>query len=100
MMWICISAVSSPRRPRRRVGETTLRLDPILLPRRAALPAETDDAYLRKVIAAGSFQNYERAHLNAIAATFAPKLPLPPSWSAAGARPPRRRARKFHVGYY
>ena len=45
----------------------------------AALPAETDDAYIRKVIAAGSFQNYERAHLNALAATFLPKLPgLPP----------------------
>ena len=42
----------------------------------AALPAEcqTDDAYLRKVIAAGSFQNYERTHLNAIAATFAAKF--------------------------
>ena len=49
---------------------------PILLRAGAALPAEcqTDDAYLRKVIAAGSFQNYERAHLNAIAATFAAKF--------------------------
>ncbi len=42
--------------------------------------SETDDAYLRKVIAAGGFRAYERNHLNALAATFAPKLPrcLPP----------------------
>ena len=55
---------------------------PILLRAGAALPAEcqTDDAYLRKVIAAGSFQNYERAHLNALAGIFAPKFSrlLPP----------------------
>ena len=46
----------------------------------ATLPAETEDDYLRKVIAAGSFRNYERAHLNALAGTFAPKFSrlLPP----------------------
>ena len=46
----------------------------------AALPAETEDDYLRKVIAAGSFRNYERAHLNALAGIFAPKFSrlLPP----------------------
>ena len=42
--------------------------------------AETDesDAYIQKVIAAGGIKNYERTHLNAIAATFIPKLPLLP----------------------
>jgi len=62
----------------------------------AALPAETDDAYIQKVIAAGSFQNYERAHLNAIVASFAPKLShlLPPELV-------RRVAEyAFHVGDY
>ena len=56
------------------------RLFPSLLRAGAALPAETDDAYLRKVIVAGGFRAYERTHLNALAATFAPKLPrcLPP----------------------
>ena len=29
-------------------------------------------------VAAGSLQNYERAHLDALAATFIPKLPLLP----------------------
>ena len=53
---------------------------PILLRAGAAFPAETDYAYLRKVIAAGGFRAYERTHLNALAATFSPKLPhcLPP----------------------
>ena len=70
------------------------RLYSVLLRAGAALPAETDDTYLRKVIAAGSFQNYERAHLNAIAATFAEKLPLPPELV-------RRVAEyAFHVGDY
>ena len=61
-----------------------------------SLPAETDDTYLRKVIAAGSFQNYERAHLNAIAATFAPKFShlLPPELVR------RVVEYAFHVGDY
>jgi len=47
------------------------------------------------VIAAGSFQNYERAHLNALAATFLPKLPsLPPELVR------RVVAYAFHVGDY
>ena len=50
------------------------RLVPILLRAGAALPAETDDAYLRKVIAAGGFGRYERNHLNALVASFAPKF--------------------------
>ena len=40
----------------------------------AALPAETDNAYIRKVIAAGGFRQYERNHLNALVASFAPKF--------------------------
>ena len=66
----------------------------VLMRAGAALPAETDDAYIRKVIAAGGFRGYERAHLNAIAATFAAKLPLPPELV-------RRVAEyAFHVGDY
>ena len=75
-------------------AERLRRLYPILLRAGAALPAETDDAYIRKVIAAGGFRGYERAHLNAIAATFAAKLPLPPELV-------RRVAEyAFHVGDY
>ena len=45
----------------------------------AALPAQTTNAYLQKVIAAGGFRQYERNHLNALTATFAPKFAhLPP----------------------
>ena len=47
-----------------------------------------------KVRAAGSFQNYERAHLNALAATFAAKLPLPPELVR------RVVEYAFHVGDY
>ena len=50
------------------------RLVPILLRAGAALPAHTNDAYLQKVIAAGGFGRYERNHLSALAATFAPKF--------------------------
>ena len=50
------------------------RLVPTLLRAGAALPAQTTNAYLQKVIAAGGIENYERAHLNAIAKTFTPKL--------------------------
>ena len=53
-----------------------------------------DDPYIQKVIAAGSFQNYERDHLNAIAATFAAKLPLPPELVR------RVVEYAFHVGDY
>ena len=81
------------------------RLYPILIRAGAALPAETDDVdsesddtytYIRKLRAAGSFQNYERAHLNAIVASFAPKFSrrLPPELV-------RRVAEyAFHVGDY
>ena len=37
------------------------------------------NAFIRKVIAAGGFRQYERNHLNALAATFAPHFAhLPP----------------------
>jgi hypothetical protein len=68
----------------------------ILLRAGAALPAETDNAYLRKVRAAGGFRRYERAHLNALAATFAPKFShlLPPELVR------RVVEYAFHVGDY
>ena len=69
----------------------------ILLRAGAALPhpAETNNAYLQKVIAAGSLQNYERAHLDALAASFLPKLPsLPPELVR------RVVAYAFHAGDY
>ena len=57
--------------------------------------AATIESYLRKVRAAGSFQNYERAHLNALAATFLPKLTsLPPEMVR------RVVEYAFHVGDY
>ena len=51
---------------------------PTLLRAGATYSRETTDAYLLKVRAAGGFRTYERTHLNAIAATFIPKLPLLP----------------------
>ena len=76
------------------------RLYPMLLRAGAALPAvtalRTDDTYLRKVIAAGGFRAYQCNHLNALVASFAPKLPR---------RLPQEMVRRvvkyaFHVGYY
>ena len=55
------------------------RLVPILLRAGAALHRSRPDAYIRKVIAAGGFGRYERNHLDALAATFAPHFShLPP----------------------
>ena len=71
------------------------RIYPILLRAGAALPAETDDAYIRKVRAAGGIKKYERAHLDAIAATFIPKLPLLPPEMVR-----RVVEYAFHVGDY
>ena len=70
------------------------RLVPILLRAGAALPAQTTNAYIRKVIAAGGIENYERAHLATLTATFTSKLRLP-------ARPTRRVVEyAFHAGDY
>ena len=61
----------------------------------AALPAETNDAYIRKVIAAGGIRQYERNHLNALTATFAPHFAhLPPELVR------RVVEYAFHVGDY
>ena len=68
------------------------RLVPILLRAGATPPAQTTDAYIQKVIAAGGFRQYERNHLNALTATFTSKLGLP-------ARPARRVVEyAFHAG--
>ena len=67
----------------------------MLLRAGAALPAETDNAYIRKVIAAGGFRQYERNHLNALTATFAPHFAhLPPEIVRLVVK------YAFHVGYY
>ena len=87
-----------------RYGETPLdwaidqsqsRFSPILLCAGAALPAESDDAYIRKVVAAGGIERYKRIHLNALVASFAPKFShlLPKELV-------RIIVEHFHVGYY
>ena len=71
------------------------RLVPILLRAGAALPAETDNAYIQKVIAAGGFETYKRIHLDALAATFASHFAhLPPEIVRLVVK------YAFHVGYY
>ena len=70
------------------------RLVPTLLRAGAALPAQTTNAYLQKVIAAGGIKNYERIHLATLTATVKSKLRLP-------ARPARRVAEyAFHAGHH
>ena len=58
-------------------------------------PSGRPSTYLRKVHAAGDFRTYERTHLNAIAATFIPKLPLLPPEMVR-----RVVEYAFHVGDY
>ena len=58
-------------------------------------PLHGRDVYLRKVRAARGFKKYERTHLNAIAATFIPKLPLLPPEMVR-----RVVEYAFHVGDY
>ena len=75
--------------PRRR------RLVPILLRAGATPPAQTTNAYIQKVIAAGGFGRYQRNQLNALAATFAPHFAhLPPEIVRLVVK------YAFHVGYY
>ena len=98
-----------PLRGDRALSERRRRLYPVLLRAGASLPAETDDAdsesddaesddadFFRKLRAAGGFRRYERAHLNALAATFAPKFShlLPPELVR------RVVEYAFHVGDY
>ena len=79
-----------------KVAQKRRRLYPILLRAGATLQTRLYyDDYLLKVRAAGGFQKYERAHLNALAATFLPKLPsLPPELVR------RVVEYAFHVGDY
>ena len=61
---------------------------------KSSTTASTDDAYLRKVIAAGDIDHYERTHLATLTATVKSKLGLP-------ARPARRVVEyAFHAGNY
>ena len=58
-------------------------------------PRTTTNAYIQKVIAAGGFGRYERNHLDALAATFAPHFShLPPEIVRLVVE------YAFHAGYY
>ena len=71
------------------------RLVPTLLRAGATPPAQTTNAYIQKVMAAGGFETYKRTHLDALAATFAPHFAhLPPEIVRLVVK------YAFHVGYY
>ena len=75
-----------------RVATILLRADA----RTAVYPtADISDPYARRVLGAGGFKKYERAHLAALTATFAPKLPALPADAVRVVV-----AFCFHVGYY
>ena len=58
-------------------------------------PGTTTNAYIQNVIAAGGFGRYERNHLDALAATFAPHFShLPPEIVRLVVE------YAFHAGYY
>ena len=57
--------------------------------------ADISDPYVRRVLGAGGFTRYERAHLAALTATFAPKFPALPTDAVRVVV-----AFCFHVGYY
>ena len=64
--------------------------------RTAAFPtAEIGDPYIRRVLEAGGFRPYERNHVTALTATFAPKVPALPSELVRHIV-----AFAFHAGYY
>ena len=74
------------------------RVYPLLLAVGAAIPARSngEDAYLRKVAAAGGFPAYEKARRQELATKFAAKaFPRLPTEVAAQVA-----AFAFHVGYY
>ena len=96
---------NTPRQSASLDDDVMLRILPILFRAGAALPspeiklqrfpAGTTYAYMRKIVKAGSFKQYERNHLNAITATFVPKFPvLPPEMVR------RVVEYAFHVGDY
>ena len=82
------------------------RLYPLLLKAGATLPTAGPplpisraaqvlrDPYLRKIVQAGGFPPYERRHVNALAATFGPKLGLLPEIARVVV------AFAFHCGFY
>ena len=75
-----------------RVATILLRADA----RTAVYPtADISDPYARRVLGAGGFKKYERAHLAALTATFAPKFPALPADAVRVVV-----AFCFHVGYY
>ena len=69
---------------------------PLLLAAGATIPPNTYDAYLHKVLAAGGFKAYEKAHRMRITATCArvvfPRLPVDAVSHVV--------AFAFHTGYY
>ena len=71
------------------------RVYPLLLAAGAAIPPHADDAYLRKVAAAGGFPAYEKAHRQALDALAAKAFVRLPTDVAAHVVP-----FAFHVGYY
>ena len=71
------------------------RVYPLLLAAGAAIPPDADDAYLRKVAAAGGFPAYEKAHRQALDALAAKAFVRLPTEVAAHVV-----SFAFHVGYY
>ena len=72
------------------------RIYPLLLATGATIPPHAEDAYLRKVAAAGGFQAYENAHRQALATKFVAKaFPCLPTDVTAQVA-----SFAFHVGYY
>ena len=86
------TAFESGARNCHRVALVLLRADA----RTAVYPtADISDPYARRVLGAGGFKRYERAHLTALTATFAPKFPALPTDAVRVVV-----AFRFHVGYY
>ena len=94
-----------PLRSRTELSPRRRRLYPLLLKAGATLPTAAAqpplkyqnvlrDPYLRKIVAVGGFPAYERRHVNALAATFGPKLGLLPEIARVVVR------FAFHCGYY
>ena len=72
-----------------------LRRSPFPLAAGATIPSDTTDAYLCKVLVAGGFKAYKKAHRQALVALAAKCFPRLPTEVAAQVV-----AFAFHVGYY
>ena len=77
------------------------RVYPLLLAAGATLPTEANDPYLQRVIAAGSFANYEREHFDKLTRMLTPRR----GPSSPLRRLPTEVIRKivvfaFHAGFY